>query len=98
MKTTINFYEFRNWFEENRPNSFSHDGLVALFDYLEQYESDCDTEIEFDPIAFCCEYTEFNNLKDFQADYGEKYESVQAISDETIVIPIASGSFIIQEF
>ena len=50
MKNTVNFYEFSRWFEEHRPNNFSRAGLQSLFDYLEEYEKDCDTEIEFDPI------------------------------------------------
>ena len=26
-------------------------------------------EIEFDPIAICCEYTEYDNFEDLQNDY-----------------------------
>ena len=54
MKTNVDFDEFRRWFYEHRPHNFSGLGLQSLFDYLEQYEEDCDTEIEFDPIALCC--------------------------------------------
>ena len=54
MKKTINFYEFKNWFTKYRPNNFSDDGLIALYDMLENYEQDTGEEIEFDPIAFCC--------------------------------------------
>ena len=51
MKTNINFFEFRNWFEKNRPNNFSKAGVVALWEYLEGYEEDTGEELEFDPIA-----------------------------------------------
>ena len=51
MKTTVNFYEFRRWFEENRPKTFSYLGLRGLFDYLEEYEESTGEQIEFDPIA-----------------------------------------------
>ena len=40
MKTTLEFYQFRDWFEKNRPNNFSRAGIVALWEYLEGYEED----------------------------------------------------------
>ena len=59
MKQSISKYQFRDAFVNySREDNFSYDGLNALFDYLEQYEEDCDTEIELDVIALCCEYSE----------------------------------------
>ena len=58
MKQTINFYDFNQAFNNIRPANFSYDGLLALFNYLEQYEDDCGTEIELDVIALCCDFTE----------------------------------------
>ena len=100
MKTTLNFYEFGLWFERHRPNNFSRAGLRALFDYLEQYEEDCDTEIEFDPISLCCEYTEYDNIAEFWLDYPDMdlYPDKDAIMDHTQVIEFGIESFIIQVF
>ena len=100
MKTTLNFYEFGLWFERHRPNNFSRAGLRALFDYLEQYEEDCDTEIEFDGIALCCEYTEYDNIAEFWLDYPDMdlYPDKDAIMDYTQVIEFGIESFIIQVF
>lgn len=58
MKTTVNFYTFRDLFREIRPGNFSSDGLACLFDYLEQLEEDCGQEMELDVIAICCDYSE----------------------------------------
>ena len=58
MKQTISSFQFRDAFMECRPNNFSYTGRQALFEYLEQYEEDTGEQIEFDPIALCCEYTE----------------------------------------
>ncbi len=99
MKTNVNFYEFRNWFNQNRPDNFSADGLVALFDYLEQYEADCDIELEFDPIALCCEYNEYENMAEFHLSYDhEEYPDEDAISEATQLIPTTHGGFIILAF
>ena len=64
MKDTMTEFSFCDWFRksENRKNQFSYEGLKALYEHLIQYEEDCDTELEFDPIAFCCEYSEYENL------------------------------------
>lgn len=58
MKTTINLYEFREAFQEIRPNNFSYEGLEVLFDYLEECENDLGEEYEFDVIALCCDFSE----------------------------------------
>jgi len=47
-------------------HGFSYEGAQALFNYLEDYYG---TEIEFDPIAFRCEFIEYENLKDLKSDY-----------------------------
>ena len=46
MKKTVNFYEFRDWFEKNRPNNFSYSGLQTLWEMLEEYEDSTGEEIE----------------------------------------------------
>jgi len=99
MKTTINFYDFSRWFEQNRPNNFSRAGLRALFEYLEEYEEDTGEQIEFDPIAICCEYTEYDNIAEFHSVYdAEDYPDIDAIMDCTQVIKFGIESFIVLEF
>ena len=104
MKDTISIYQFQNWFQEHRPNNFSRVGQVALFDYLEEYEEETGQELEFDVIGLCCDFTEYEDLKEFQGEYydevkGDKYEDIEEIEQETIVIPIPdTDGFIIQQF
>ena len=52
---------------------FSYEGARLLFDYIEQLEDDCDTIVEYDPIAFRCEYTEYC-IGDYINDYYELSE------------------------
>ena len=100
MKDTITEYQFTDWFQEHRPNNFTYDGTKALFNYLEQLEEDCDMEIEFDPIAFCCEYNEYDNLKECLKEYDNlKIETIDELRDYTTVIEVeGSDSIIIQAF
>lgn len=58
MKETVTESRFLEAFKQVRPNQFSRNALVALFDYLDQLEQDLGEETEFDVIALCCEWTE----------------------------------------
>jgi len=99
MKSTVNESQFIDAFTKmNRENNFSYEGRKALFDYLEQYEQDTDTEVELDVIALCCEYSEYANLAEFQKDYSKDYESIEDIEKDTQVIRIDDEAFIIQQF
>ena len=100
MKNTINFYAFEREFEQcGRGNQFTREGLRALFNYLEEYEDDCGTEIELDVIALCCEYVEYEDLDEFHGDYdSEEYPDLETLRDYTQVINIDDDSFIIAAF
>ena len=99
MKKTIDKHdfiqEFRNY---NREDNFSREGLEALFDYMEQYEEETGLEIELDVIAICCEYTEYENIQEFNESYGKECETIEDITEYTQVIPLSGDGFIIQDF
>ena len=94
----INEYSFRRAFEQLRPNNFSYDGLTALYEYLEQLSEDIGEDIELDVIAICCDYSEYENLKDFQNQYSDDYQNIEQIENKTIVIPIDNDRFIVANF
>jgi len=96
MKTTVNIYQFRNEFEQTRPDNFSYEGLTALFNHLEEYEESCDTEVELDVIALCCDFTEYVDLAEIQQNYND-IESMEDLSNHTMVIEFDKG-IIIQNF
>lgn len=68
-------------------NNFSRDGLVALYDWLEDYEDSTDEQIPFDRVALAVEYNEYANLAECIEDYGGiiNFEDLQ---NSTIVIYI----------
>ena len=77
MKTTINQNDFLDAFKKLRPNNFSYEGLIALYNYLEDYEQGVDEVLELDVIAFCCDYSEWDNLE----EYKKSYSSINSIDD-----------------
>ena len=97
MKTNVSEYDFRDAFlSSSRKDNFSYEGLTALYDYFIELEESCDTEIDFDMVAICCEYSEYKNLKEIQENYTE-IESIEDLWNYTQVIEFDSG-IIIQDF
>src|ERR1035437_7223054 len=98
MITTVMFGDFCDSFSDSYKNNFSYEGKRALFDYLENYEEETGTQIELDTIALCCEYTEYDNLEELQANYSD-IESMDDLENNTTVIRIeGSDRFIIADY
>tara|TARA_Y100000310_G_C19953351_1_gene477870 strand:+ start:134 stop:460 length:327 start_codon:yes stop_codon:yes gene_type:complete len=108
MKDTINKDQFISWFRSSDTyrDNFSYEGLSALFDYLEEMEESTDAELEFDPVALCCEYAEYESLNDLIADYidsggiswGDDV-GIEYFENRTTVIQIEeTNGIIIQQF
>ena len=97
MKQTINKFDFKNEFKKIRPDNFSDEGLSVLYDYLTQYEEDCDTELEFAPIAYCCEYTEYKNYEELKKDYDVDGFGILELNTTVLKIP-NTERFIIQNY
>tara|TARA_R100001440_G_scaffold657_1_gene2034 strand:- start:145 stop:447 length:303 start_codon:yes stop_codon:yes gene_type:complete len=100
MKQTMDMHGFINEFKNVRADNFSYEGLSALYGYLTELEEDGGQEFEFDPIAWCCEYTEYESLEDFQKQHDKfDFESIDDIKEVTSVIEIdGSDRLIVQNF
>ena len=95
MKDTITAYQFSDAMIEQ---GFSYEGTKALFAYFEQYEQDCDMQIEFDPIGIRCDFDEYENLKEIKENY-QDIETLEDLQNHTTVIEIPnSDRLIIQAF
>ena len=95
MKDTITAYQFSDAMIEQ---GFSYEGTKALFAYFEQYEQDCDMEIEFDPVAIRCDFNEYENLQEIKENYKD-IETLEDLQNHTTVIEIPnSDRLIIQAF
>lgn len=79
--------------ETGREANFSYEGRKALFEYLEELEQDLGETIEFDVIALCCDFTEYDSLAEIVGDYGDDWEDRIAV-----IIPIdGTDRYIISE-
>lgn len=98
MIETVGQCDFMDRFRAfDRYDNFGYEGLKALFEYLEEYEDSTGEQIELDVIALCCDYTMYDSLEDFNKEYGEEFESLDEVRDNTTVIEIeGSDAFIIQ--
>lgn len=75
MYSIVNEYEFIDVMT-HIDGGFSYEGAKALFAYLSDLEEDTIDDlpmgIEFDPIAFRCEYSEYDNcVEAFKDLYGD---------------------------
>jgi hypothetical protein len=90
MKQTLTKDNFRFLMYEIRPDNFSYEGLGELFDYLEQCEEGTDSELEFDAIAICCDFSQCS-LEEF----AQSYPSVEGIQlDEGLTLQDAIEYYI----
>jgi hypothetical protein len=92
----INEADFISAFKSIRPENFSYEGLKSLYGYFEELSDD--QNIEFDVIAICCDFTEYDSLAEFNRDYGQNFSDVEEIFDHTQVIMIDNEKFIIQNY
>lgn len=100
IKTITNDYEFYEWIKQsdNYKNNFSFEGANALQAYLEEYSEETGEDIEFDPIAWCCEFSEYDNFIELQANYTD-VKNMDDLLEKTNVIPIeGTDRFIISDF
>jgi hypothetical protein len=98
MISTVSFNDFCDSFGGSYKDNFSYEGKRALFDYLEEYEESTGEQMELDPIAFCCDFTEYKNMKELKDNYSD-IKDMDDLKDHTTVIEIeGTDRFIIQDF
>tara|TARA_R110000772_G_scaffold171124_1_gene283124 strand:- start:45 stop:347 length:303 start_codon:yes stop_codon:yes gene_type:complete len=96
---TTDVHDFRQAFiDYNRGDQFTPSALTALFEWLEEFAEDTGTPYELDVIALCCEFTEYSDLAEIQANYsGTELDTIDDLQDQTFVIEF-DGGILIQDF
>ena len=88
-----------------RGKQFTAEALGALFDYYD----DIGEDVELDPIAICCDWSEYDSALDACAEYGIEYgidddmdqtarNACEALRDRTAVLTPDNGSVVVQAF
>lgn len=91
---TITSYGFIDAFRSmGRADQFSHAGLEALYDWLEEYSEDTGEPYELDVIALCCDFAEYDSLEEIQQDYDD-IDSLEDLRDRTQVLEFPGGLII----
>ncbi len=97
-KSNITFSEFVKEFEgSSYEHNFSRIGKIALYDYLSDLEEETGEEIELDIVALCCDYTEYENLKECFSQY-DNIKTIEELKEKTEVIELEDGGLIIRNF
>jgi len=90
--------------------NFTYDALRALFDYLEELEYDIGEDMQLDPIALCCQFSQYEDAADaVHAVDRDVYREVMEnndpeeslldwLRDQTTVIKFNGGIIIDSEF
>ena len=86
MKDTVTEYTFTNTMT-NKYNNFTYEGSKALYNYLQNFEEETETELRFDPVALRCDYSEYKNLNEIIEDY-QDIKTLEDLQDHTTVILI----------
>lgn len=97
MFININWWDFKSEFDKIRPEQFTYEGLGAIFDYFEEVEEETGEPIELDVIAICCDFAEYKSLEDMQQSYPD-YKTEEDFSDQTLILPLDNGGYVIQQF
>jgi hypothetical protein len=58
-------------------NNFTIEGANALQAYMEELSEELGEDIEFDPIAWACEYSEFADYEDAWNRYGNQTQYIE---------------------
>jgi hypothetical protein len=74
-----------------RGTQFSRTGFDALFRMLDEYSDATGEPLVLDPIGICCDWTEYESLKDAAKSYGFEGEAEDAdlfehINNETYAV------------
>ena len=114
IETINDSYHFWNWLKQsdNYKNNFSLEGAKAVQEWFDEYSESIDSDVEFDPIAWCVEFTEHDSVgKAYREHFGD-YDDVEdqdqgnrtpeqqleRFQDNTTVIELDNGHIILAEF
>ena len=103
MKKTLTTREMVDALRRDQNAGWSYEGAKALIEYMKQLEEYIGEDIEFDPVALRCDYTEYENALDCVNDYhagGDietEKDALDYLESHTTVIQF-HGGIIIQDF
>lgn len=106
VKTLTDEYTFWNWQKnsDSYKDQFSLEGAKALFNYFDELSDETGEPMEFDPIAWLCDFSEYDSVDDFNNQYfGKEYKkgseyTLETLQDNTTVIECENGHILVGAF
>ena len=78
-----------------RKEDFSYEALEQLFQYYDDLAEDTGSNVEFDMIGICCEWSEYDSRKELEEAYDMPLEELH---DNTTVIRVPGSRYLVLEF
>lgn len=112
MKITVTEFIFLQQFKLMRPNDFSREALLALFETFQNIDDYQGEEMELDVIEVCTTWTEYDSALEAAEAYGFKHSeandderadlsqraALEFLQDNTNVLELKSGAVVVQNF
>lgn len=107
LHTTIDRYAFEKGFKDMGRDYYSTQGYDYLYEMLDELDA------EYDVIAICCDFTEYDDGKALLCDYdymlderGETFDDeeekiealVELLEDHTSIVHLENGGYMLQAF
>ena len=106
VQTITDPYDFYEWMKKSDTykGKFSLKGALAIQAYYEDMSEATGEPVEFDPVDWCCVFTEYKSVKEayreFQpdADLMTEREMLEYFQDDTTVLELEGGGIVIVDF
>lgn len=104
---TLTRSQFADAFISIRPDNFTYEGLMALYDYFEDYSKAIDEDYNLDVIAVCCDFSEYESLQEVVDQHSNTFTAdelqddkklLDYFNDRTTVIPLSNGHIILLNY
>ena len=73
--------------------TWSYDGAVAIYEYLEQISDDTGEPIEFCKVAIRCDFHEYKTIDEALEEY--QVETLEELQDETLAMETKTGGVVV---
>ena len=94
MKITLNKKNFIEQVRQHyRWKQFSYEAWEQIFEWEDEMGSD----VEYDPVAFCCTYAEYDSFEKLKNDYNN-IETFDDLEGKTWVANLPKGRVLIRQF
>lgn len=98
IKTTVS----KSSFMDSLRTNFSYDGASALYHYYDELSDDIGEDIEFDPVAIRCEWSEYT-LEEYNQEHGLELADLDELErvlerDDVRYMVVASDRIVVNNY